>query len=394
MIVGFYITGHGFGHATRSIEIARGLLRAGHSVCIVTNVPPTFFDELRTPSQQEEEGEGEGVDGEDGLEPQGCLQIHQRRLDSGAIQPDALRVDPGLTLDEYMSSVFDKHDELVASEVQFLKFIEADIVLADATPLACSAARIAGVKSVLLSNFSWHYMYKYMAQALGAEAEARYADMLEQVAGDYASASTMFSYPGDIAWAEAHPNIPVRRLPLVSRRARRSRQEVRAALGIPQDVKMLLLGFGGHMAAWRLEEGFVPPGWYCCVLGMRPEEVPQCSRFRCLPHDSYVPDLVAASDCWLGKLGYGTISESISHNVPLLYVPRSHWPEEPCLEVYLKQCNGGVKMPAEDFLSGNWRPYIEAAVESKESGAIVPCDPIFDDATLEVVNALEKFCEA
>jgi L-arabinokinase len=381
MIVAYYITGHGFGHATRSIEVARGLLKAGHSVSIVTNLPSTFFEDLRHPVDEDDGG---------GEELRGCLQVHRRMIDTGAIQPDALRVDPKLTLDEYMNNIYDKHDSIIAAEVEFLKLIGADLVLADATPSACAAGRLAGVDAVaLLSNFGWDYVYAYMARTLGPDAETRYAAMIKQVAEDYALASVIYSYPGEIPWAEAQPHLPVHRIPLVSRRARRGRGEVRESLGIPLGARLLLLGFGGHSASWRLQDSFLPAGWHCCVLGMPPDELPGTARFHALPHDTYVPDVVAASDCWLGKLGYGTISEAISHSTPLIHVSRSCWPEERYVEEYLERCNGGVKMPVEDFLSGNWSSHLDAAVRSKDSGAIQPCGPIFEHATGEVVRALE-----
>jgi L-arabinokinase len=383
MIVAFYITGHGFGHATRSIEVARGLLKAGHSVCIVTNLPPAFFDDLSGPAIKD------ANDADDIA--RGCLQVHRRLLDTGAIQLDALRVDPKLTLDEYIDNIFDNHDSIVAAEVGFLKFIEADVVLADATPAACAAGRLAGIGAVvLLSNFGWDYIYAYMAHTLGPDAEARYAEMIKQVSDDYASATVIYSYPGEIPWAESQPHLPVHRIPLVSRRARRTQAQVRESLAIPQQARLLLLGFGGHSASWRLQDAYLPPGWHCCVLGMRPEEIPSTARFHALALDTYVPDVVAASDCWLGKLGYGTVSEAISHRTPLIHVSRSCWPEERHVEEYLDKCHGGVKMPVKDFLAGNWSDYLEAAARMKDSGTVRPCDSIFADATEEVVKALER----
>ncbi|CAK9264970.1 unnamed protein product [Sphagnum jensenii] len=63
------------------------------------------------------------------------------------------------------------------------------------------------------------------------------------------------------------------------------------------------------------------------------------SNFIRMDRDSYMPDLIAASDCMLGKIGYGTVSETLSCNTPLVFVRRDHFNEEPflrkMLEVYV-----------------------------------------------------------
>ena len=70
-------------------------------------------------------------------------------------------------------------------------------------------------------------------------------------------------------------------------------------------------------------------------------------------------------DVYLGKLGYGTVSECMTHSTPIIYVPRSSWAEERYLEVYLQSMNGGVRMTVDDFISGNWLSYLELALTIK-----------------------------
>ena len=47
--------------------------------------------------------------------------------------------------------------------------------------------------------------------------------------------------------------------------------------------------------------------------------------------------------------------------VPLVYISRTGWAEENALRDYLMGHEAGVNMPASEFHSGNWRPYIERA---------------------------------
>jgi hypothetical protein len=61
-------------------------------------------------------------------------------------------------------------------------------------------------------------------------------------------------------------------------------------------------------------------------------------------------------------IGYGTVSECLTHGTPLVYVPRSSWPEEETLKVYLQSFSGGLEMVVDDFVSGNWASYLHNAL--------------------------------
>lgn len=39
----YYVTGHGYGHATRVVEVCRSLLASGHQVTVCTCAPPYIF---------------------------------------------------------------------------------------------------------------------------------------------------------------------------------------------------------------------------------------------------------------------------------------------------------------------------------------------------------------
>jgi L-arabinokinase len=41
--IAYYCTGHGLGHATRSIEVCKHLVERGHTVTVITGAPPRVF---------------------------------------------------------------------------------------------------------------------------------------------------------------------------------------------------------------------------------------------------------------------------------------------------------------------------------------------------------------
>ena len=48
-------------------------------------------------------------------------------------------------------------------------------------------------------------------------------------------------------------------------------------------------------------------------------------------------DVLASCDAVITKPGYGTFTEAACASVPVLYVARRDWPEEPCLVQWLQQ---------------------------------------------------------
>lgn len=148
------------------------------------------------------------------------------------------------------------------------------------------------------------------------------------------------------------------------------------------------------------------------MTGARQSDLSKAGRFYAIDFDCYVPDLINASgssvyffhilndrynflfeeyvhfnlfieqlflcdfvcnltteilcimtDVVLGKLGYGTLSECIIHKTPLIYIKRSSWPEEKCLQLLLETYTSGLCMPVDDFMTGNWSIYLNKALE-------------------------------
>lgn len=132
--IAYYVTGHGLGHATRVVEICKQLVAAGHNVHIVTAAQATVFTR-EIASQQ--------------------LTVRRAVLDCGSKQQDAFSVDMKGTLDLYQETVVDRREAILATEVEWLKTSQIDLVAIDIVPIASAAAAAAGLPAVGVSNFSW-----------------------------------------------------------------------------------------------------------------------------------------------------------------------------------------------------------------------------------------------
>ena len=156
---------------------------------------------------------------------------------------------------------------------------------------------------------------------------------------------------------------------MVCRLAKTPSRDVRNQLNLSADSKVLVLAFGGHTNAKPLElkDGFLPENWICLAFGVSEDEVRGTSKFRALPFDVYMPDFIAMADVVMGKIGYGTVTECLAHGTPLIYIPRSHWPEEQYVEEYLLSYQAGVKLSAEDFYAGRWKEAVLTAAQKAET---------------------------
>ena len=259
----YYITGHGLGHATRSMELIRALLQSGkYAVNVVSHVSASFF----LNSLQDF-----GINSIDSETNEVLVTINDRNLDTGAVQQDVFVVDSASTLKKYLEHIHQKRQNLLDTEVSWLRENNIQLVLVDAIPLACQAGIRAGINTILVSNFSWDFCFKEMLSVLSTrdvlnkELVAQLEQMISQCECDSSSCSYYLQLPGCTPLPR---NFPIEKRipgPLIARQARNI--NLRSELSIPSGAKMLLLGFGGHSAEWDLKDAYLPEGWVCFVLG-------------------------------------------------------------------------------------------------------------------------------
>jgi L-arabinokinase len=321
-------------------------------------------------------------------------------LDSGAIQQGPLCIDGHVTLDKYYQNIHQNHEELLRNEIKFLQENHIDLVITDATPIACRAGSESGCKVLILSNFTWDRMYSGMLleiqETLEEETIQKYHEMIDECAHDYSFANSYLQLPGAVP-LPAHMETSKHSFgPLIGRNSIRTRHEIlcQYSLDSLQFQHILLIGFGGHDVPWEILQNPsslpLPDGWICLILGgtQSSSSFPNSSsssRVVSIPYQCYVPDLISISSVVLGKLGYGFMSECLSHEVPMLYMTRSCWPEEIYLKNYMTNYRthtaaaedlipipgaeervNCLEMKYEDFVNGNWEEYLVKCTQYRE----------------------------
>jgi N-acetylglutamate synthase-like GNAT family acetyltransferase len=350
--IAYYITGHGFGHATRSIEVIRGLLKSNNyniliSTCINENFIRKSLKDCNCNSV---------IDGED------LISYYFNELDAGAIQVDALNVDCVNSLEKYFINIHSNREFIIKKEIEFLTNNKIEKIISDATSICCYVAKLINIKCVLITNFTWDFIYSnmlYESKKSSNELISRYSDMIKQITTDISTVDLYIQLPGQTPIPKDMKFNKILQGPLLTRLSNKNREELRLNMNIKSTDRLCLLGFGGHNNnIITLKDEFLPDEWICLVLGSTDGLMPS-KRFISISFDEYIPDYVLMADVVLGKLGYGFVSECLSHYTPLIYINRNNWAEEKYLEDLLISYKAGISMPLIDFQNGNWKRYLD-----------------------------------
>jgi L-arabinokinase len=363
----FYISGHGFGHSIRQIEILnalRTMAPADLDLFVRTSAAPWLFSRSA----------------------RGPFVLLPGETDTGVSQIDSLRLDERATIE--LASAF--HADLprrVEAEAALLDRHEARLVIADAPPLACAAAHAAGIPSVVCANFTWDWIYQEYEQASPAAGQ-----LVARVQEAYAHAAAGWRLPmhGGFETVAAVEDVP-----LVARRSSPDRtvEEIRAELGLPRDLRLALVSFGGYgvrdlplahldcTGTWRVvvttrggAAGPLPPG----VVG-----VPELAiHERGLRYQ----DLVRSVDVVISKPGYGIISDCVANGAALLYTSRGRFAEYTVLVREMPRFLRCRFISMDDLLMGRWQDGLDALAAAPPP----PDAPRTDGAEVVAAMILER----
>jgi L-arabinokinase len=341
----FYVSAHGYGHATRAAALIQTLLsRPGTSLHVRTQAPHRLFTE-------------------------GCpgARCWTADVDAGMVQANSLDVDVGATLAAH-EAFCEGFDEAVRRETAFLKEVRADRVLSDVPALASAAAHAAGLPSAAVSNFSWDWILEPYAAS-----EPGFKPVVERYRAAYALTGTLYRLPfaGGLT---AFPK--VEDCPLLVRRSPLGREEARRELGLERERRpVVLVSFGGFGPGGLMPRaGEDLSDFTFIAFGPKPEGLR--AAWRELPQHSTrsLLNLLPAADALISKPGYGAASEALAHRVRTLYLPREGFREADLIVEGLRRWGVCAPIPREDFSGGRWRRHLESLLAAPATWADLRLD--------------------
>ncbi len=351
----FYISGHGFGHASRSIEVINELLARwpGLSIIVRTTAAKWLFERtirLRT----------------------GTFQYHHVECDTGIVQVDSLHLDVDETV-RRARAFMSTFEERVAAEAAFLTDQSANLVVADIPPLGIAAARRAGLPAVALGNFTWDWVY---SSYQGTD------DIVAAIGLAYAGANLALRLPMHGGFSTF---ATIEDVPFIARRSARAPSDTRHALGLPLDERLALVSFGGYgLEGLDLDALSRLHGYVALVSGSSGRSFGSIVRndrsgrsfATIVRQGSLMPvderamyaagfryeDLVRAVDVVVTKPGYGIIAECLANDTALLYTSRGPFIEYDVLVAAMPRFLRAAYIDHADLLAGRWAPHLAALV--------------------------------
>jgi len=356
-----YVSGHGFGHSTRTAEVLREVRARAPALPIVirTSAPAFLFDGVIAPP----------------------LSVCRVECDVGLVQHDALAIDEGATVAAWRGFMEGWHDR-VAGEAAWLRREGARLVLGDIPPLAFAAAAEAEVPSVALGNFSWDWIYAHIA--------AREPILLEAAAwasDAYARADLLLRLPfaGDLSAFRRIEDVP-----LVARKPKVRKAEARERLKL-DGRPAVLLSFGGLGLPGLQAAGFGSLTGYQVLLagqaldGSVPANLRRLDTPALLAAGLEYPDVVGAVDVVVTKPGYGIVTDCVGAGTRLVYTDRGDFPEYPIMVAEMSRYLPAAFASNEEVREGRLRRALEAV-----QAQAFPAPPRTDGAAVAALKLLDR----
>jgi hypothetical protein len=321
-VVYIAVTSHGFGHAVRSATIAAKIKQVYPDVRLIL---ATVAPEWLLKSYIEED-----------------FIYHPCVFDVGVIQSDSLTMDKPTTLAK-MQNIFDRKDQIIAEEVEFIRQNQVSLVLADIPALAVGIAHGANLPCWMISNFAWNFIYRDWGDEFN-----NIADWME---GYYRQCDRLFRLP----LAERMSVFPhITDVGLTGTNPRYSENELRNKfqLDTPRE-KTILLTFGG--------------------LGLQAIPYNNLERYgdrRFITFDNNAPDLpnlfkvtdrtyrpvdfMPVSNLVVSKPGYSTFAEALYLDLPIISLTRDDFAESKVLLDGIQDYTPHQIIDPQEFFRGNW----------------------------------------
>lgn len=298
------LSAHGYGHASQTAPVVNALRarRPDVALTIATRLPQDFLAARFA----------------------GPFRFLPMDTDVGMVMASAIDVEVAESLAAYRDFHMNWSTR-VAEVADAIERERPDVVLANVPYAAIEAAARTGIPAVAMCSLNWADVYAHYAQCAGLDGRSEVRSIHAQMVAAYRDAR-VFLRPT--------PGMPmptlanVRSIGPVARLGRRDPAGLRSRLGLEATARVIMIAPGGielrpPVEAWPASRAhyIVPASWEVSRPGF--------SAFESLGL-GFV-DALASSDGVVGKPGYGTFAEAACNGVPIVYVRRGDWPEEPVL---------------------------------------------------------------
>jgi hypothetical protein len=333
-----FISGHGFGHASRMRHLLNSLHeKSPHLPILVAGTFPSAF-----------------VTGE---KTQTTVLPIPFQHDVGVLQADCITMD----FDRTFLALQEFQEQKQIRMKDFFKQIQGYspfAVVSDSSSFAFPVAEELRVPGFFVGNFTWVDIYREFTGF-----DERFAKVLPALSDEYLLAKECWQLPLHTRMEPFSSGkiIPTPHLAPPPSAVTLKEWSRWSGLSYPQNRKIILLSFGGYdfkdlpmEAISRLKKEIVFLTTTEVPDHNRPENL-ICVKIPFLKYSG----LIRFCDAVMTKPGYGILADCLVEKKPILYTERGPFAEYPVLTKWLDSSFPSVFLSRQDFITGRWNHALE-----------------------------------
>ena len=336
--IAYYITTHGLGHATRSVAIIRNLIKIPNLQIFVCSLLPRNYLIACFQSSS--------------------IRFHEVGTFFSIIYKDMLHVDIDRSIEIFNKGV-ETQEKYIERESEFCKKNNIDLIISDICPFPFDVAEKLKIPSIAISNFNWYSVFKHI---INENEKFDLEKNLEILKTSYEKANILLRLPFNIDMDCFKTMVDVS---LVVRKLSRDKNNIKNLLNLKEDDLIIFFGLIYFNFAM---DGLIKTFNHLQTINeelkilfssfLKPY-VPDTDFFRFIPpKDQESQDFLAASDVVIGKVGYGTVSECIAYEKPLIYTTRKNYIEDIVLAKGIDEFGRGKYYPSRVLLEGKFDNFV------------------------------------
>ncbi len=341
-----YVSGHGYGHITRTIALIHALVDAHPEIGLFvrTAAPRWLLDAcVAHPVDQTD-----------------------LAIDAGVLEQGPLHQDAEGTLAR-CARIMEQRDEIIGRETAWCSDRKISVIVSDIPPLASEIGARAGIPVVAIGNFSWDYIYQPWEEAF-----PQHAGLVQAIREAYDKTSLLLRLP----LAHVMDAFPRQRdIPFIARARSWPAGEGRRRLGIPggESRPLVLVSMRMEHRLARAVNRLVAHGEFV-VATFDQRDLEPAENLVLLPAalQSRFPDVLATADALVSKLGYSMCAEAVAGRTPVLYAPRFDYREHDVLAAGIGRYVPALPMPVEDHGGETWPDLLRRLL----AAAMPPAPPV------------------
>ncbi len=302
MKVAFYVTSHGFGHASRVTALVTEFIKFGCDCYIITDRPKFLFPHKGS-----------------------YCHIIERQTDTGMMQTSWNAPSVEDTFSE-LQRLWANRALIVKEEEAFLRDKNIELVITDIAFLPIISAKNLQLSVYAITNFDWYFNYLGLVDS---KTSPEIVSIISQIKDIYQLCDKSFILPfSNTKSVQALPNQII--CGNLAKYSKPNKKAICSTYNIDESKKLALITFGGIMSDISYFKNLTNNKDYVFLTN---SPIGDADNIILLPRDCDYSLLISSCDVVITKVGYSTLAETCASGTYLCYATRDNFPEdEPLVE--------------------------------------------------------------